>query len=271
MLKNYRFGLLGVGKMGSAILNGVLKKQLYKPSEIAIYTLEEEIKAKYQKLGINIASDEEDLFINCDIIVMAIKPQIYENVLLKLNGLDFGKQVIISIAPGKTIAYLGRFFPNAEIIRAMPNTPALIGKATITLSYHNHTKEIMDALPIFNAIGDYYVVEEEQIDDAIPLNGSMPAYVLKFAQSFIDCGIKYGIDENICKELALKAIIGSCELALESKDDISTLIQNVCSKGGTTIKGLDELNRGAFDDAITNCYFECVKRSKELRENNANF
>ena len=265
MLKKYQLGILGVGKMGSAILNGVIAKGFYKTEEVAIYTLEDETKAKYHALGVNLVKDEIELFQNCQTLILAIKPQIYESVLEKITDLDFTNQVIISIAPGKTIAYLSKYFPHAQIIRAMPNTPALIGEATITVAFNERTKNVEQALQIFEAIGDYYILEEEQIDDAIPLNGSMPAYVLKFVESFISCGIKYGLDPDVSKALALKAIIGSCRLALNSQQDISTLIQNVCSKGGTTIKGLDELNRGPFDEAIANCYKECVKRSKELR------
>jgi pyrroline-5-carboxylate reductase len=261
----YKFGLLGVGKMGSAILGGLIKKDIYKPEEIVIYTLEEDIKEKYKKQGINIANDEIDLFNSSSVTLMAIKPQIYDSVLEKVKG-NYNNKTIISIAPGKKIEYLESFFKDAFIVRAMPNTPALINQAMITYAVNNESEEekIEEAKKIFSSIGKSIVLEEWQIDEAIPLNGSMPAYIFKFAKDFIDCGIGHGLSEEKAKELALNSIIGSSLLALSSPDDLQTLINNVCSKGGTTIAGLEKLEENGFTTSIQACFDACVNRSKEL-------
>ena len=118
---------------------------------------------------------------------------------------------------------------------------------------------------VFECIGSASILDkEEQIDEAIPLNGSMPAYLYYFAQAFINKGIEYGIDENIARQLAGSAIIGSARMILESDESLDTLINNVCSKKGSTIEGLNRLAEQDFQKIIEDCYDACVARSKEL-------
>ena len=257
-----KFGFLGLGKMGSSILNGILSNNLYDIKDLAFYAPSAETKKKYQEKGLTLVQDERELFKISQIILMAIKPQKYDEILEKIKDLDFSDKIIISLAPGKSINYLESFMKNAKVVRAMPNTPALINQSVTTIAFNGC--EIKEVLDIFSSIGSYLVVNEKQIDEAIPLNGSMPAYVLEFAKTFIECAKSYGFKEDDAKSLVLNAIIGSCKLALNSNDDIDTLINNVCSKGGSTIAGLNELRDNGFNDAIKKCYDACVKRSKEL-------
>ena len=258
----YKFGFLGLGKMGSSILNGIITKKLYDKKDLSFYAPSAETQNKYLDFGLNLAKDEIELFKTCKIILMAIKPQKYDEVLLKIKDLDFSGKIVISLAPGKSINYLKSKMSGATIVRAMPNTPALINQGVTTIAFEK--EEIKEVLDIFSSIGTYVTVEEKAIDEAIPLNGSMPAYVLEFAKAFIECAKGYGFSEDDAKKLALNAIIGSCNLALQSNDDIDTLINNVCSKGGSTIVGLNELRQNGFNEAIKKCYDGCVKRSKEL-------
>ena len=263
-MNKYQFGVLGVGKMGSSFLQGVLNNNVFDKSMIAIYTLEEDVKDKYRKMGLHVCDSEKELFISCNIILIAIKPQNYDETLKKLLDIDYSDKAIISIAPGKTIDYLQSYFNDAFIVRAMPNTPALINRATVTYAINKESNYLNDVNKILGSIGEYVKVEEWQIDEGIPLNGSMPAYIFEFAKVFIDCGVKHGFSYEDSKKLALNSIIGSCKLALNSDDDLQTLINNVCSKGGTTIAGLEKLQQNGFDKAIEECFDACVKRSKEL-------
>ena len=259
----YKLGLLGVGKMGSSILNGILLKGLYPKEDIAFYAPSIETQEKYQKLGIKLLKDERELMNSSNIIIMAIKPQVYDEVLEKVKDLDFSNKIVISLAPGKSINYLSKFYNNALIVRAMPNTPAIINQAVTTLCFSD--KEVQEEIiNIFKAIGTYVVVEEKQIDEAIPMNGSMPAYIFEFIKEFINKGMSYGFTYDESFQLVVNTIISSCNLAKESSDDIDTLINNVCSKGGSTIEGLKKLRNNGFGDAIDKCFDACIKRSKEL-------
>ena len=259
----YEIGFLGLGKMGSSILNGILKKCLYPKESVAFYAPSKSTQEKGINLGINLAKDECDLVSSSRIVILAIEPQKYREVFQKLLGKDYEGIVIISLAPGKTISYLKSVFVNAHVVRAMPNTPSVINKGVTTLAFDEDV--IPEVTDIFSSIGTYVVVKEEQIDTAIPLHGSMPAYIFAFVKAFVEAGKEYGIDEKDAKELALNAIIGSCELALSSNEDIDTLIDSVCSRGGATIAGLNKLREQGFDESIKQCYEACVNRSEELK------
>ena len=260
----YSLGFLGLGKMGSSIACGVLSKGLYPKEGISFFAPSEKTQQNGLSMGMALAKSERELAESSKVIVLAIKPQKYDEVFAKLQGLDFKGKAIISLAPGKSIEQLSSVFEGASISRVMPNTPSLIGHGVTTIAFGGDTiKEVID---IFSSIGTYLVVKEKQIDEAIPLNGSMPAYLFEFVKAFVECGVSYGIGKEDAKKLALNAIIGSCMLALESKEDLDTLIDNVCSKGGSTIAGLNKLKENGFDEAIRQCYEACVKRSIELGE-----
>jgi len=192
----------------------------------------------------------------------------YAEALEHAKGYDYSKQCVISLAPGKSIDYLKSVFTNATVVRVMPNTPAVLQKATTTMVKSADNELSKNAKAIFESIGSVDELPNEgQIDEAIPLNGSMPAYLYLFAKAFIESGIKHGIDPETAKSLACNAIIGSANMILESSDSIDTLINNVCSKKGTTIEGLERLYENGFEEAIEKCYDACVRRSKELSGN----
>ena len=248
----YKIGFLGLGKMGSSILSGILSNHLYKQEDIIFYAPSDKTKEKGKSLGISLANDERDLFISSKIIIIAIEPQKYDEVFIKLKGIDFINKIIISLAPGKTISYLKNIFNNGDIARAMPNTPSVIGKGVTTLAFDK--EEIKEVCNIFSSIGTYLVVKEEEIDKAIPLHGSMPAYFFEFIKAFRDEAVSYGLDKQEATKLALHAVIGCAELALSSSDDLDTLIDQVCSRGGATIAGLNQLKDNGFIEAIKKCY-----------------
>lgn len=259
-----KIGILGIGKMGGSILNGIIKKNIYKKDEIAIFTASSEKRNYYKEEGFIVTKNENELFKKSPIIVLAIKPQVYESVFNKLSANDYSNKAICSLAPGKSISYLESIFNSATLVRVMPNTPAIIGMSTTTLAYNKDTIYTKEIIKVFNSIGTVTIVKEELIDEAIPLNGSMPAYLFAFAKKMIECGIKHGLTMQTSKELCFNAIIGSANLAIQSNDTIETLIDNVCSKGGSTIEGLKKLEENNFDMAIEECFEACVKRSKEL-------
>ncbi len=150
----------------------------------------------------------------------------------------------------------------------MPNLAAKIAKASITVYSDNLTNNNIyykDIDNILNSVGQYVMVQQEMmIDYALPLNGSMPAFIYAFVKEFIVSAKKYGISDEDAKKLILSAIDGSLSLYQNSNENIDTLISRVCSKGGTTLAGLDGLYQSNFAEAIKNCYDKCVNRSIEL-------
>lgn len=257
-------GFLGLGKMGSSILEGILTNKLYRSENIGFYAPSEKTQQKGLLFHVNLHKDEYDLMDSSKIIILAIEPQKYDEVLTKIKGIDFSNKVIISLAPGKDITYLKSVFKNAYIARAMPNTPSLIGKGVTTVAFDH--KEIDEVIKIFSSIGICLVVNEEDIDKSIPLQGSMPAYIFEFVKAFVDKAKEYDIEEEKAKTMALNAIVGSCELALNSDKQLDELIDSVCSPGGSTIAGLNALKEKGFEEAVSSCYDACVNRSKELKK-----
>ena len=261
----YEIGFLGLGKMATAILKGILAKDLYQKAQISFYAPSDRSKQKGIDLGINLAKDEIDLVSNARIVILAIEPQKYTSVFSLYNDLSFANQIVVSLAPGKSINYLSRVFKDARIVRVMPNTPCIIAKGVTTIAFKDEPiKEVSD---IFSSIGIIEVVKEEDIDKNIPLQGSMPAFIYTFIKAFVECSKEYGLDPAISKKLALNAIIGSCELALNIDEELDSLIKQVCSPGGSTYAGLTALEEAEFKEAIKKCYKACVKRSQELGNN----
>ena len=260
----YKFGVLGVGKMGGAILGGIVNSRLYYKKDMLLSFRTIESSEPYKNKGFNVTTDPTVLFSNTRIILLAIKPQMFESVLGDSNKYDYTDKCIISIAAGIDIDYLENKFPNATIVRAMPNTPSIINYGVTTICSNKKNDLYNKALKILASIGSVYEIEEDEMNKTLPLNGSMPAYLMSFAKEFIKNGIDNGIDKELTKKLCVDTIISSAKLLEASDENIDILISNVCSRGGTTIAGLEKLYNAGFEQAIRECYKACYERANEL-------
>lgn len=262
----YKLGILGLGKMGSSILYGIIKSGLYKKEEILLYDVNEETKIKFTKEGFTFSDSEQQLIDNIETLLIAIKPQMFK-VLNELNTNNLNITVI-SIAAGKTIKNLQDIFGNQKFIRVMPNTPALIscGATAIARGENVDEETFSKVKQIFASIGVVEEIKEEKMNEIIPINGSMPAYLYYFVQAFIEQGVKDGIDYEVAKKLACEAVIGSAKMILETDKSIDELIKDVCSPGGATLEGLYVLENEKFKEIIYKASIACVKRAYELSE-----
>ena len=263
---SYKFGILGVGKMGSSILRGIIASGVFKKEDILLnlYT-DEEVKTYGDEGFTYVKNDPKRVFELCDLTLLSVKPQVFPEVAKIADELDFNGKGIMYIMAGITISSIEVHFKNAKIIRVMPNTPALIKKAVATVCskdinsiYYNQVFDIL------SSIGVAYPIDESKMDESLALNGSMPAYLELFAKAFIDQAVKDGIDYETAKKLTCQSIISSASLILKSDESIDQLITNVCSKGGTTIAGLEKLYEYKFEEAIYECSKACANRSREL-------
>lgn len=262
----YKLGILGIGKMGGAILNGIIKSKYYKKEEIMFFTKSIDKHIKYQNEGFVLAKDALDLFKNSETILIAIKPQMFIDVLTCAKDYSFKNQCVISIAAGKDINTILSFFRDSTVVRAMPNTPSMINYGSTTVCTNNKNDLYYNAINLLKTIGTVTEIEEVQMNTSLPLNGSMPAFLYLFAKTFIEKAIEYGIDEISAKQLCAESIIGSAKMILENDLPIDTLIDNVCSKGGVTLEGLGKLHNNNFVEAINECYEACIAKAKELNK-----
>lgn len=261
-----KLAIVGLGNMGQAILRGLLKAgEFSKDSILGFEKVEATAKKVKREFNINVEKDYEKLS-SYDYIIIAVKPQQMKELLQKLSK-SIKNQVIISIAAGITTTLIKGILGDKKIVRAMPNTPALIGKG-ITGVYVNEKiqekeKQVVERL--LTSLGDIiFVDKEEDIDRITALSGSGPAYVYFLMEAFIDAGVYLGLSRDVAKKLVLSTFIGSSLLAEKSEKNITELKEMVTSPGGTTIYGLFELEKGAVKSSIANAVSQAFKRSLEL-------
>lgn len=260
----YKLGIIGLGKMGSSILSGIIKSSIYNKNEILLFDINENIKTTLLNDGFLFSDNEEQLLENVEMVIIAIKPQMF-NVLKQLKFTN-SNLVVISIAAGKTISNLKEIFGNNKYIRVMPNTPALISSgATAIARDENVDEETFNKVKkIFESIGIVEEISEDKMNEIIPVNGSMPAYLYYFVKAFIDAAVEEGIDYEVAKRLACESVIGSSKMILETNKSIDELIKDVCSPGGATLEGLYVFNENKMDEIIKKASKACVDKAYDL-------
>lgn len=260
----YKIGLIGAGKMGMSIINGIIDSKLFSRDEIIISANSDNTKIKLENEGFNTIQNNKYVYENSNCVILAIKPQNFNKVLEELKDVKKEENIVISVAAGIKVCYIKNYL-NGDIIRVMPNTPAVIKYGTTAIATDNVSDKSLDlAKKIFESVGSTSFIKEDEMDKIIPLNGSMPAFVFYFMKSFIEAGVNQGLDYNLCKELVLNTFLGSAKLALKSDKSIEQLLIDVCSPGGTTIEGIKALDEGCVDKDIEKCFIDCMNRSIEL-------
>ncbi len=257
--------LIGCGKMGQALLDGWLKKNL--PYELTVIQ-PEPLPPEIQTDGFTYvqAPPTDQVF---DVLVFAVKPQILNDVLKSYADSVHDTSLILSIAAGKSITTFESVFGASQpVIRAMPNTPAAIGQGITALcpngSVSENQKHMAESL--FQASGEVVWIENEPLMDAVTaISGSGPAYVFYLIEALAEAAQKLGLDQDQATRLARQTVIGAAALAKdEPGTDAATLRQNVTSPGGTTEAALNVLMDGTFQESLTQAVTAARDRGKEL-------
>jgi pyrroline-5-carboxylate reductase len=258
--------LVGAGKMGGALLDGWLARKL-PPKKIIV--LEPHPSKQIKSLGkrgirINSKGDVGPVAA----LVIAVKPQTAPDALPLLAALIDGKTVVVSIMAGRTLGFLQKHLPGAAIVRAMPNTPAAIGRGITVAVGNARVKPAARKLAhgLLAATGAVEWVGDEALMDAVTaVSGSGPAYVFLLAEAMAAAGVAAGLPAALADKLARETVAGSGELLHRSTDAASTLRQNVTSPGGTTAAALDVLMaRDGVPPLMTRAIAAATKRGKEL-------
>ncbi|MCI8373683.1 MAG: pyrroline-5-carboxylate reductase [Lachnospiraceae bacterium] len=255
-----KIGFVGMGNMGYAMLKGVLKENA--PSEIIFSDVNEERSRKVQQeTGVHYAESNAECVNNARYIILAVKPQFYDQVLKSIQYTVTQEHVVISIAPGITIEKVQeKLGHDIRIVRAMPNTPALLGEGMTGISYDSsdfrlEEKEMIHK--IFSSFGKYQKVDEKLMNAVVCVSGSSPAYVYMFIEALADSAVKYGIPREQAYEFAAQAVKGSAEMVLKTKEHPAVLKDQVCSPGGTTIAGVAALEEHGFRNSIIKAADAC--------------
>lgn len=253
-IQNATIGLIGVGNMGSALLRGIVKSKIINPSSIWIYDADVSKSLQLQELGVNIAHSNENLARKCNIIILAVKPNFVSDVLSAITNTISPSHLILSIAAGVTIEQLKRFTQNkCYVIRAMPNTPALVGEGMTAVCTDSFTPDeyLRIAYAILNSCGKVELVSESQIHAATAISGSSPAYAFLFLEALADGGVSMGLSREQSYEMAAQSLLGAAKLALQTGKHPGELKDMVCSPGGTTIEAVATLENNGFREPLS--------------------
>ena len=267
-LKNIKLGLIGGGQMAQALITGILSKSLLEPEQIFVSDISEDrLSFLKENFEVNTTTNNLEVVKKCNVLILAIKPQVIDKVLSELSRKVGSKHLIISIVAGVNLEKLESSLKSGcRVIRVMPNTPALIQEAASALCKGKNAteKDLEFATLIFSNIGKAVVVPESMMDAVTGLSGSGPAYCFTFIEALIDAGVKEGLPRPIAQLLAVQTVIGSAKLIEETSKPPCVLKEMVTSPGGTTIAGLYKLERAGFRGIIMEAVEAATKRSKEL-------
>lgn len=263
-----KIGFIGMGNMGHAMLKGVLN--IFNKEEI-IYTdvNEERMKKVHEETGVEYVLSNAECANNAKYIVLAVKPQFLDGVLKNIENIVKEDNIVISIVAGITTddlhKALGR---DIRIVRAMPNTPALLGEGMTGVCYNDdelRVEEKDEIKKIFASIGKMKVVSEKMMSTITCASGSSPAYVYMFIEALADSAVKYGMPRKDAYEFVAQTVLGSAKMVLETKLHPGVLKDMVCSPGGTTIAGVAALEENGFRNAIIKATDACYEKSENIK------
>jgi pyrroline-5-carboxylate reductase len=268
-LDSKRIGFIGCGAMARALAGGLIAAGIPSDRIRAADPIAEQRQAFLQEIGVSACEENADVVGDSDVIVIAVKPNAVATVLQGLAGSgDLTRPVWISIAAGTTLASIGEGLPGgSRIIRAMPNTPALVGAGATAYAPNPAARDddLAAARALFEAVGTAWQAPSEAMLDAVTgLSGSGPAYVFLLLEALSDAGVRVGLPRAAAQELACQTVLGSTKLVIETGRHPAELKDQVTSPGGTTIAGLEQLEAGGVRAAIYRAVAAATARSREL-------
>ncbi|SFR14424.1 pyrroline-5-carboxylate reductase [Desulfoscipio geothermicus] len=268
----YNFGFIGGGAIAEALVAGVTGAGLVAPEKIRVSDVNAE-RREYlrEKLGVAVTPDNTALVAGADIVVLAVKPFVIGEVLGEIGGQLSEKQIVISVAAGVPTAYIEKFFSvNVPVVRAMPNTPALVGAAATAVCRGRWaTGEHLElARAVFGVVGRAIPVREDLMDAVTGLSGSGPAYMYVIAEALADAGVRVGLPRDVSLTLAAQTMLGAARMILETERHPGVLKDMVTTPGGTTIEGLFALEEGGLRAVLGRAVENACRRSRQLSGDN---
>ena len=265
---NIMLGFIGCGNMAQAMLKGILSKGLFQKEDVIVSRRNEEaLKVIGDELGIRITTDNKEVAEMADVLVLAIKPYQFAQVIPEIAESVKENALIISIAAGQTISNIENLFGKTiKLVRTMPNTPALVLAGATGMCFNaNVTEEEKEqAVKLFESFGVVAQVEESMIDTVIGVSGSAPAYIFMVIEAMADAAVADGMPRAQAYELAAQTVYGSAKMVLETGKHPGELKDMVCSPGGTTIEAVRVLEEKGLRSAIIEGQMACVKKAREL-------
>lgn len=263
-----KLGFIGTGNMASAIMGGIIKNNVIPAEEIIGADLFAPGRERAQKeYGINVTADNKEVAQKAETIILSVKPQFYESVIADIKDVVTDKQIIITIAPGKTLAWLAeQFEKDVKIVRTMPNTPAMVGEGMTAVCPNEHLTEdeIAYVKSLLESFSRAEIVPERLMDVVTAVSGSSPAYVFMLIEAMADAAVSGGMPRKQAYQFAAQAVLGSAKMVLDTGKHPGELKDMVCSPAGTTIEAVRTLEELGFRSSIIEAMKVCEEMSRSL-------
>ncbi|WP_353105974.1 pyrroline-5-carboxylate reductase [Acetoanaerobium noterae] len=263
-----KIGFIGCGNMAQAMISALVKSKLIESNQIIVSNRSKNILEKMNKeYGITIASNNIEVAEKCDIVFLAVKPNLYEMVMKEIKDSKTKEKIFVSIAPGKTMEFLeSHLGADAKILRTMPNTPSMVseGMTAICPNQNINSEELELLVKLIESFGAVEIIEEKLFDAVVAVSGSSPAYVFMFIEAMADAAVIQGMPRAQAYRFAAQAVLGSAKMVLESKSHPGELKDMVCSPGGTTIEAVAVLEEKGMRSAVIEAMRKCAQKSKGM-------
>ena len=267
-MKAYRFGVLGAGNMGMAIAEGAVRAGLLTRDQVLLFNRSEDKRAANRARGYAVTGNYTEIYTGCETVLLAVKPQNFDEILPVLGKCEGEKPLVVSIAAGVIFAKIERALgADTPIIRVMPNTPLMLGEGATELVKNAAATDaqLEQIRALFDTMGMTVVFDrEDMLNEVIPYAGSAPAYIYAFADAMVKSAQSHGIGQEDALKLFCQTMIGSAKMLLEGGKTPAELIRAVCSPGGTTIEAMRVLEVCGLADMLAQANDKCIARAYEL-------
>ncbi len=268
MLKDQKLAIIGAGKLGEAILSGLKTAQAI-PMENVVLTARrfEKARAIATKYGCRAVETNLAAAESASIVLLAVKPFTIHEVVQEIAPAIGAKDMLISVAAGVPCTSIEQSLgKKAPVVRAMPNTPALlnVGMTALAAGVHAEDEDVSRAQEIFESVGRCLVLEEKHMDAVTGLSASGPAFVYVFIESMAEAGVKVGLPRDVATELAAQTVLGASTMVLETGEHPAKLKDLVTTPAGCTVDGLLELEVGGLRVTVIKAIVEAARRAGEL-------
>ncbi|HQR38512.1 MAG TPA: pyrroline-5-carboxylate reductase [Blastocatellia bacterium] len=268
MKPDMTLGVVGVGKLGEAIVGGLLRREFISVDRIAgSVRHEDSLRRVGERLGIWSTLDNREAVSGRDVVLLAVKPQNMDTVLGEIGGMLTPDQLVISVAASVTTPFIEeRIAGPVPVVRAMPNTPCVLGVGMTALCAGRHAtaEHLATAEAIFACVGETARVDEGLMDGVTALSASGPAYLYVVIESLAEAGVKLGIPRDVSTKLAAQTMLGAATMVLDSKAHPALLKDTVTTPAGCTIDGLLELEEGKLRVTLIKAVVKAAERAREL-------
>ncbi|WP_163102006.1 pyrroline-5-carboxylate reductase [Peribacillus alkalitolerans] len=266
----HTIGFIGCGKMGQAILSGMIGRKGMDPSKILVSartesTLED-LKTRFEIQG---TTNNQEVAKRSDILFLAIKPNLYGEIIESIKDIVRESVIIVTVAAGIDTEYVREAFGReVKVVRTMPNTPSMVGEGMTPYCINRFiTEEDQSVIEnLLQSIGKCERISENLMDAIPAISGSSPAYVYMMIEAMADGGVKQGIPRDQAYKLAAQAILGAAKMVVETGRHPGALKDDVCTPGGATIEAVASLEKTGFRSSILMAMDECTNKIKFLSE-----